>query len=75
MLGSKVREKLKIFSISDEIVQRKWTGLEADNSQGPDNPHLRVLEEVVPETVDALVVIFQNSLVSGAVPKVGGWQV
>ena len=43
-------------------------GLKTDKSPGPDNLHPRVLKEVALEVLDALVVIFQNSIDSGTVP-------
>ena len=65
-------EELKEISISREMVLGKLMGLKVDKSPGPDNLHPRVLKEVALE-IDALVVIFQNSLDSGLVPT--DWRV
>ena len=43
-------------------------GLKADKSPEPDGLHPRVLKEVAPEIVDALMIIFQCSIDSGSVP-------
>jgi len=43
-------------------------GLKGNESPGPDGLRARVLNEVAAEIVDALVVIFQNSLDFGKVP-------
>ena len=66
-------EELREINISKEMVLEKLMGLKADKSPGPDNLHPRVLKEVALEIVDALVVIFQDSVDSGTVPA--DWRV
>ena len=61
------REELRQINISREMVLGKLMGLKADKSPWPDNLHPRVLKEVALEIVDALVVIFQDSIDSGTV--------
>ena len=67
------REELREINISRENVLGKVMGLNVDKSPGPDNLHPRVLKEVALEIVDALVVIFQDSIDSGTVPA--DWRV
>jgi len=55
------------------MVLGKLKGLKADKSPGPDNLHPRVLKEMALEIMDALVVIFQDSIDSGTVPA--DWRV
>eukprot|EP00061_Rhincodon_typus_P014342 g41300.t1 len=59
------RKELTEFNISREMVLGKLLGLKANKSPGPDNLHPRVFEELALEIVDALVVIFQDSIDSG----------
>ena len=40
-----------------------------DTSPGPDGVHSRVLKEMAEEIVEALLVIFQESLEAGRVPE------
>jgi len=40
-----------------------------DKSPGPDGLHPRVLKEIAEEIVEALVVMFQESLEAGRVPE------
>eukprot|EP00061_Rhincodon_typus_P015249 g42817.t1 len=61
------REELREINITREIVLGKLLGLKADKSLRPDNLHPRVLKEVALEIVDALVVIFQDSIDPGTV--------
>ena len=62
------RVELRTINIDKEKVLSKLLGLRADKSPGPDGLHPRVLKEVAAETVDPLVIIFQNSLDMGKVP-------
>ena len=71
--GSNKMEELSEIQVSREVVLGKLNGLKADKSPGPDSLHPRVLKEVATEIVDALVIIFQNSLDSGVVPE--DWRV
>ena len=71
--GSNEMEELSEIQVSREVVLGKLNGLKADKSPRPDRLHPRVLKEVAPEIVDALVIIFQNSLGSGVVPE--DWRV
>ena len=71
--GSNEMEELSEIQVSREVVLGKLNGLKADKSPGPDSLHPRVLKEVATEIVDALVIIFQNSLDSGVVPE--DWRV
>eukprot|EP00061_Rhincodon_typus_P003075 g19213.t1 len=59
------REELREIDISREMVLGKLLGSKVDKSPGPDNLHPRVLKEGALEIVDALVVIFQDSIDSG----------
>eukprot|EP00061_Rhincodon_typus_P003739 g20858.t1 len=67
------REELREINISREMVLGKLLGLKANKSPAPDNLQSRVLKEVALEIVDALVVIFQDSVDSGTVPT--DWRV
>eukprot|EP00061_Rhincodon_typus_P001655 g15386.t1 len=67
------RQELREKNISREMVLGKPMGLKVDKSPQPDNLHPRVLKEVALEIVDALVVIFQDSIDSGTVPA--DWRV
>eukprot|EP00061_Rhincodon_typus_P001791 g15791.t1 len=51
------KEELREINIIKEMVLGKFLGLKADKSPGP-----RALKEVALEIVDALVVIFQDSI-------------
>ncbi|PJG57315.1 hypothetical protein [Aeromonas cavernicola] len=66
-------EEMREIHVSREVVLGKLKGLKADKSPEPDGLHPRVLKEVAQEIVDALVIIFQNSLDSGLVPE--DWRV
>eukprot|EP00061_Rhincodon_typus_P003137 g19381.t1 len=56
-----------MVAITKEKVLEKWNGLKVDKSPGPDGLHPRVLKEIAEEIVEALVVIFPESLGSGRV--------
>eukprot|EP00061_Rhincodon_typus_P011377 g36331.t1 len=56
-----------MMAINKEKVLEKLKRLKVDKSSGPDGLHPRVLKEIVEELVEALVVIFQESLESGRV--------
>eukprot|EP00061_Rhincodon_typus_P001470 g14883.t1 len=58
-----------MVAITNEKVLVKLIGLNVDKSPGPDVLHPRVLKEIAEETVEALVVIFPESLESGRVPE------
>uniref|UniRef100_A0A4W3J3H8 Reverse transcriptase domain-containing protein n=1 Tax=Callorhinchus milii TaxID=7868 RepID=A0A4W3J3H8_CALMI len=63
-----ISEELKEINISKVIELEKLLGLKTDKSPGPDGLLPWVLKEVAAEIVDALLLIFQNSLDSGTVP-------
>eukprot|EP00061_Rhincodon_typus_P005540 g25166.t1 len=63
--------KVSILTITKEKVLGKLKGLKVDKLPGPDGPYTRVLKEIAEEIVEALEVIFQESLESGRVPD--GW--
>eukprot|EP00061_Rhincodon_typus_P005232 g24496.t1 len=68
----KIREsgaELNMVAIIEEKVLEKQNGLKVDRSLGPDGLHPRVLKEIAEEIVEALVMIFQESLESGSVPE------
>jgi len=52
-------------------LQRKLKCLKLDKSPGPDGINPSVLKEITGGIVEALVMIFQNSLESGKVPENG----
>eukprot|EP00061_Rhincodon_typus_P004971 g23851.t1 len=54
--------EVSLVAITKEKVLEKLTGLKVDKSPGPDGLHPRVLKEIAEEIVEALVVIFQESL-------------
>jgi len=56
------REQLRKIAVTRQVVLSTLLELLADTSQGPNGHHAGVLREVVNEIVDALVLIFQNSL-------------
>eukprot|EP00061_Rhincodon_typus_P001212 g14044.t1 len=58
-----------MVAITKEKVLEKLNGLKVDKSPGPDGLHPRVLKEIAEEIVEALVMIFQESLESGRVPE------
>eukprot|EP00061_Rhincodon_typus_P008145 g30506.t1 len=62
-----------MVAITKEKVLVKLNGLKLDKSPGPDGLHPRVREETAEERVEALVVIFQESLQTERVPEV--WNV
>eukprot|EP00061_Rhincodon_typus_P001799 g15813.t1 len=57
------------ITITKENVLVKLIGPKVDKLPGPDRLHPRVLMEIPKEIVEALVVIFQESLKSGRVPE------
>eukprot|EP00061_Rhincodon_typus_P014823 g42135.t1 len=59
--------ELSILAITKEKVLVKPKGLKVDKSPQPDGKHPRVLKEIAEEIVEALVVIFKESLESGKV--------
>ena len=63
--------QVSVVAITKEKVLGKLKGLKVDKSSGPDGPHSRVLKEIAEEIVEALVVIFQESLEAGRVPEEG----
>jgi len=62
------------ITITREKVFSKLKGLKVDKFSGPDGLHPRLLKEVTAEIVDALVLIFQNSLDSRKVPVPVDWK-
>eukprot|EP00061_Rhincodon_typus_P008492 g31132.t1 len=58
-----------MVAITKEKVLEKLNGLKVDKPPGPDGLHPRVLNEIAEEIVEALVVIFQESLESWRVPE------
>ena len=52
------------------ITKEKQKGLKVDKSPGLDGLHPRILKEIAEEIVEALVVIFQESLATGRVNTV-----
>ena len=65
--------QVSAVAITEEKVLEKLKGLKVDKSPGPDGLHPRVLKEIAEEIVEALVVIFQESLEAGRVPD--DWKV
>jgi len=61
-------EDLNSIVITRGVVLSKLEGLKVDKSPGPVGMYPRVLKEMAQVIVDALVVIYQNSLDSGQVP-------
>eukprot|EP00061_Rhincodon_typus_P012387 g38089.t1 len=59
-----------VVVITKEKVLRKLKGLKMDKSPRLDGLHSRVLKEIAEEIVEALMVIFQDTLESGRVPEV-----
>eukprot|EP00061_Rhincodon_typus_P002621 g18030.t1 len=57
-----------MVAITKEKVLEKLKSLKVDKP-GPDGLHPRVLKEIAEEIVEALLVIFQESLESGRVPE------
>eukprot|EP00061_Rhincodon_typus_P006464 g27130.t1 len=68
LLNSKGAE-LSMVAITKEKVLVNLIGLKVDKSPVPDGLHPRVRKEKAEEVVEALVVIFQESLESGRVPE------
>eukprot|EP00061_Rhincodon_typus_P017930 g46866.t1 len=64
--------ELSVLAITEKML-RKLKCLEVDKSRRPDGLNPRVLKEFVEDIVEALVVIFQESLESGKGPE--GWKV
>eukprot|EP00061_Rhincodon_typus_P015711 g43540.t1 len=58
-----------MMAITKEKVLEKLKCLKLNKSPGPDGLHPRDLKEIAEEIVEALVVIFQESLESGTVPE------
>eukprot|EP00061_Rhincodon_typus_P002390 g17428.t1 len=58
-----------MVAITKEKVPEKRKDLKIDKSPGPDGLHPRVLKEIAKEIVEALVVIFEESLESRRVPE------
>eukprot|EP00061_Rhincodon_typus_P001406 g14717.t1 len=58
-----------MVAITKENVLVKLIGLKVDKSPGQDELHPRVLKKIAEEIVEALVVVFQESLESGRVPE------
>eukprot|EP00061_Rhincodon_typus_P004919 g23732.t1 len=65
--------EVSVAAITKKKGLEKLKGLKADNSPRPDGLHPRVLKEIAVEIVEALVVIFQESLESGKVPEDWKW--
>eukprot|EP00061_Rhincodon_typus_P017913 g46844.t1 len=63
------QERVNTVAITKEKVLGKLKGLKVVKLPGPDGLHLRVLKEMAEEIVEALVVIFLESLESGRVPE------
>eukprot|EP00061_Rhincodon_typus_P008853 g31840.t1 len=62
-----------MVAITKEEVLEKLNGLKVDKLPGSDGLYSRVLKEIAEEIVEALVVIFQESLESGRVPE--AWKI
>eukprot|EP00061_Rhincodon_typus_P001405 g14714.t1 len=58
-----------MVAITKEKMLVKLNGLKVDKSPGPDGLHARVLKEIAEAIVEALMVIFLESLESGRVPE------
>ena len=65
--------QVSAVAITKEKVLGKMKGLKVDKSPGPDGLHPRVLKEIAEEIVEALAVIFQESLDAGRAPE--DWKV
>eukprot|EP00061_Rhincodon_typus_P003184 g19472.t1 len=61
--------KVIVVAITKEKILGKLKGLKMDKSPGPDGLHRRVQKKIAEEIMEALVVIFQESLESGRVPE------
>ena len=57
------------MTITKEKILGKLKGLKVNKSPGPDGVHPCVIKEIAEEIVEALVVIFQESLEAGRVPE------
>ena len=65
--------QVNVLAITKEKVLGKLKDLKVDKSPGPDGLHPSVLKEIAEEIMEALVVIFQESLEAGRVPE--DWKV
>eukprot|EP00061_Rhincodon_typus_P016674 g45008.t1 len=61
--------EMSIVASTKEKVLGQMKGLKVDKSDGPHGLLPRVLKEITEEIVEALVVIFQESLESGRIPE------
>eukprot|EP00061_Rhincodon_typus_P004147 g21848.t1 len=61
--------EVNAVAITEEKVLGKLKGLKVDKSPGPNGLHPRVLKGIIEGIVEALVVIFQESLETGMVPE------
>eukprot|EP00061_Rhincodon_typus_P018922 g48313.t1 len=71
-LQEKQGEEVHVLAITKEKVLGKLKGLKVDKSPRPNVLHPRDLKQVTEEIVEALMVIFQESLESGRVLE--GWK-
>ena len=62
-------DKLLDIVIKKDMVQKKLDELNSNKSQGPDEIHPRLLEELSSVIAEALAKLFQNSLIQGVVPN------
>eukprot|EP00061_Rhincodon_typus_P018209 g47292.t1 len=58
-----------MVAITNKKARDKLKGLKVHKSSKPDGVHPRVLKKITKEMMEALVVIFQESLESGRVPE------
>ena len=65
--------QVSVVAITKEKVLGKLKRLKVDKSPGPDGLHPRILKEIAEEIVEALVVVFQESLEAGRIPE--DWKV
>eukprot|EP00061_Rhincodon_typus_P003191 g19492.t1 len=65
--------ELSMVAITKEKVLEKLNGLKVDKSPVTDGLHPIVLKQIAEDIVEAIVVIFQESLESGRVPEV--WKI
>eukprot|EP00061_Rhincodon_typus_P012507 g38282.t1 len=61
--------EVSMVAITKEKLLERLKGLKVYKTPGPDGPHPRVLKEIAEVIVEALVVIFQESLESRRVPQ------
>ena len=59
--------KLLDIVIKKDMMQKELEELNSNNSQGPDEIHLRLLKELCAVIAEPLAKLFQNSLVQGVV--------